>query len=131
MGKILYKGKVYALYGQVALLDSEASAYPDWETGTECAVSTPRAVAVATASDTEVEVTVCTGQWIGGKVHCISGEIDVGNHGLTVGNVVSSDLHRLAWPRGRAAVDVYVDQSERATQVWFVLDRSADVTTRV
>jgi hypothetical protein len=65
---------------------------------------------------------VCRGQQIYGKILCISGEIEVGNQGLLVGNVVSCDLYELAWPRGRVAVNVYVDRSEEVTQVVFALD---------
>lgn len=128
MEEILFRGKAYALYAQVALFDPAEGSYPDWEVGVEHAVFGPRGVAVATASDIEVEIIVCRGQQVPGKMLCISGEIEIGDQGLLVGNVVSCDLYELAWPPGKAAVQVYVDRGEDANQVVFALTRLTDTS---
>jgi hypothetical protein len=126
MSAELYRGPVYAVYGQVALFNDGPDLYPQWETGAERAILTPKGVAVATASDIDIEVVVCTGEKVHGLKPCLSGEIRVGNQGLLVGNVISCDLHHIALPPGRISVTVYVDGNRcEATQVVFVLGNLA------
>jgi hypothetical protein len=124
MRDVLYSGKVYALHAQVALFDAEdADSYPQWKTGTEDAVLGPKGVAVATASDTEIEVTVYKGKRASDEILCISGEIQVGDQGLVVGNIVSGDFAQLAWPPGQTSVDVYTNgRGEEVTRVVFVVE---------
>jgi hypothetical protein len=123
MTEILYTGRVFALHAQVALFDAEDdNSYPQWETGTEEAIFGPKGVAVATAADRDVEVTVQRGAKPDGMPR-ISGEIEVGNQGLIVGNIVSGDFAQLEWSPGKVTVDVYTDKlpSEQVAHVVFVL----------
>jgi hypothetical protein len=126
---VILHAHVYALYGQIALFDAQASdAYPEWLTGDEAAAIGPRGIAVATAGDVDVEVIVYdlqdedagSARVIGSSR--ISGIIEVGNQGLLVGNVPASDLFEIEWPTGRASVEAQVQApTDQAVRVLFFL----------
>jgi hypothetical protein len=124
MGEIVYKGRAFALYSQVALVDAEdANAYPEWVTGAEIAVLGPKGVAVSTLGDTQVEIIVCKGNGNVDGILYISGEISVGKSGLIVGNEIAGTSERIPWPSGSTKISVYANGPQnKATQVIFVLD---------
>ncbi len=129
---VLYSGNIYIQYNQVALIDEEdTDSYPQWETGTESAVSGEKGIAVATAPTLDtIEVVVLTGESRpDGMRLCHSTEIEVGRHGLIIGNIVTDDIEHLDWPKGRSKVDVYTNgnRQEEVTQVVFVIEYLPEV----
>lgn len=124
--KEVYRGKHYALYYQIALLDAEQPEYPQWTTGQEFAAHGGRGVAVATANDTNIEVLVYKSEGEGVQdlgVHHLSGMIDVGYLGLWVGNETTANMAQVPWPPGLTQVEVYVNAQAKTevTRVTFVL----------
>jgi hypothetical protein len=123
--EVLYEGKVFVLYSQVALFDAETQgAYPQWRAGKEIIVFGSRGVAVVAANDKYVNVVVCKGMGSPKYELCVSGEIQVGNQGLTVGNVPASDLNRIPLESGRYSVVIYTDGiGIEANKVFFFIER--------
>lgn len=122
---VLFNGKVFTLYSQVGLVDVEIKdAYPQWKTGEEAVVFGLHGVAVATASDTQVDVLVCQGEIEIPYKLCISGEILIGNQGIIVGNVPAASTTYLSLPSGKYSVVIYTDGIGSDTkQVIFCVNR--------
>ncbi len=121
----IYKGKHLVQYSQVALFDAEdVDSYPQFETGEEPAILGDKGVAVATVNDTDVEITVYKGTAESGLVHILSGEIQVGNEGLIVGNETTADTAQVSYPPGKTSVSVYVNSQKpnEVTTVVFTLN---------
>jgi hypothetical protein len=126
----LYKGKHSVQYSQVALFDAEdTNSYPQFETGEEAVIFGSKGVAVATANDTDVEIAVLKGEAhesdIVGFFLLLSGEMQIGNQGLIVGNEITADTAEVAYPAGKASVSVYAnaEASTEITGVLFILNR--------
>lgn len=122
----LYKGKHAVEYSQVALVDTEdEDSYPVFETGEEAAFFGDKGVAVATATDRDVEIIVYQGE---GKpkeqsFFVMSGTIEVGVEGLTVGNETTADTAQVSYLDGETFVSIYANSktTSKITQVVFVL----------
>ncbi len=123
--EILFSGKIYTQYFQVALFDAEMkNAYPQWKTGKEIIVFGSRGVAVATANDTEVNVVVTRGKANPDYKLCVSGEILVGKKGIIVGNVAASSINLILLQSGEYSVVVYTNGLGPDTdQVYFYINR--------
>jgi hypothetical protein len=122
---ILFSGKVFSLYSQVALFDAEIKdSYPQWKAGDELVVFGSHGVAVVTAGDQQVDVLVCKGKIDSRHALCISGEIFVGNQGVLVGNVPASAVTNIPIVSGKYSVVVYTDGIGPQTKhVYFLVNR--------
>jgi hypothetical protein len=122
--EILYSGKTFSLYSQIGLCDFEAKdSYPQWKTGDELVVFGLHGVAVATASDEQIEVIVCKGKVETQYSLCVSGEILLGKKGILVGNIAAATVANLLLPRGRYSVVIYTDRIGSETkQVHFCVN---------
>lgn len=122
---LLFSGKVLSLYSQVALFDAEdKEAYPQWKTGDEIVVFGLHGVAVVTAGDKQVDVRVFKGMVEPQHSLCVSGEIEIGEQGVLVGNVPAASVTHLSLSSGKYSVVVYTDKVGPETeQVVFCIDR--------
>jgi hypothetical protein len=117
----VYQGKHLAFYAQITLLVEGMVLFePDWLTGLEPAIfdSNKHAVAISTANNTEVLVTVCDSiDDIPAHLHkYISGELSIGESGLTIGDFTTGHTPNFMYPAGSVIVDIYKDNSH-ATDV--------------
>ena len=122
---ILFHGKINSSYFQTALLDNDnKEAYPQWKTGDETIVFGSRGVAVVTANDQLIDVTVKTNKNDYEYALCVSGEIMIGNKGILVGNITSADTTIIEVQPGKYSVTVYTDKNGPETkQVVFCVNR--------
>jgi hypothetical protein len=123
----LYRGQHSVQYSQVALFDAEdVESYPQFQTGQEPAVLGNKGICVATANDTDVEIVIYQGkaELKSEGFEILSGEIQVGNQGLIVGNESTADTAQVSYPPGKTSVSAYVNAkvSSEVTSVVFVLD---------
>lgn len=120
----IFRGSFLSLYAQIALFDAEdPDSYPQWETGEERIVFGKKGVAVATAGDVNVEVVVYNGKGGFTEEPTISQQIHIGNKGVFVGNVPSSDINKVALASGNHTISVYTDrESDAVTKVVFCID---------
>ncbi len=123
--EVLFNGKIYTQYFQVALFDAEVKdSYPQWKTGEETVVFGSRGVAVATANDTDVNVVVKRGKANPDYKLCVSGEILVGSKGIIVGNEVASSISLIPLQSGDYSIVIYTNGLGPDTnQVYFCINR--------
>lgn len=113
MNRMLVQMRALPLYGQVTVADVGTSDLPDWETGEERAISTEHAVAVATRSDSEGDVTITVFEGrdrVGLGDVVFEGEISLTSHLLEVGNslaatIAHADVGRAGYLRLRIFVE--------------------------
>jgi hypothetical protein len=123
--KELYRGKAYAIYGQVALFDAEdTNSYPQWPNEDVSLVFGSKGVAVAAFIDHTIEIFIYQDAMPLKVFYYGSGEIEIGYSGIVVGNVVANTIKNLDWPSGKTKVDVYANSpKDNATQIFFVLSK--------
>lgn len=126
MEHMLYSGKVFSLYAQIAIFDAEhGDSYPEWGTGAEGFVVGDRGIAVAVVPDEDIQVQVLVGDE-GRKPDRLltSATIQAGGQGLIVGNILSCSFAQLWWPSGQSRVSVYANGSsvDDVTDIVFVLE---------
>jgi hypothetical protein len=124
--KKLYQDKAMAYYGQIALFDTEdKDSYPQWPDGKASHVFGPKGVAVAALIDNWIELEVYEELIPANKVFYGSGEINIGNSGVTVGNVIANTIGNIAWPPGKLKVEIYANGIEdKATWICFVIKKA-------
>ncbi len=106
MAGIIFSGMISAEYAQLGLFDAEdPNAYPEWETGEENVVFGPRGIAVSAAPSEDVWVVVHTRGPVHETILAASGDIEVGDEGLIVGNQVAGTFSHLTSPAGRRSVE--------------------------
>jgi hypothetical protein len=122
---IICQNKYYSSYYQVAIFDAEnPDAYPEWKIGKELIVFGQYGVVVVVANDTEIEISVAIGKLIPTYKLCVSGEININNKGVIVGNVPSSSLDNVEISSGHYSITVMTDDIGINThKVWFVLNK--------
>ncbi|WP_371348160.1 hypothetical protein [Ancylobacter sp. IITR112] len=125
----LYAGTHYVNYGQIGLWDkADLSAYPvpngplPWWG--------PKGVVVPARDDGDVAVCVAVEPTAidDGYVLLTSGDMDVGDRGLTVGNVTTASMADVAVPQGRYGVKCYYRGKEPSTamELFFALSVRGD-----
>lgn len=123
--EIVFEGKVFALYSQIALFDAEKKdAYPQWKAGKEIIVFGLSGVVVVTAGDKLIDVVVCKGKVVPQQYAlCISGEIIVGNQGIIIGNVPAANVTQIPMQSGRYSVVIFTDGiGSNTNKVFFYVD---------
>jgi hypothetical protein len=125
----ILREKFLAHYYHVALIDHEApDAYPQWETGEEAAIAGPKGVVVATPTDRYIETIVLSGEGRVTGMEIITGTIEVGQAGLSVGNEISASYQIISWPAGKTIVKAYrMGLAENEFCIAFVLKTEGQV----
>lgn len=116
--------QAYSLYAQVELFDTESPDFPEWETDSGVVSVTRNCLAVKVAGDVQVDIEVYKGNAtsVANMQKCFSGNINVGNDGLSVGNYIACDIAKIEWPSEKTLVSVYLDNLNNAKKVFFVLE---------
>ncbi len=112
----IYQGKHSVFYGQITLLVEGMMLFePDWQTGLEPAIfdSNKYAVAISTANNTEIVVTVCDSidNLPANLQQYASGELSIGESGLRVGDFTTGHTPNFMYSAGSVTVDIYKDSS--------------------
>jgi hypothetical protein len=121
--EVICETEAYSSYSQVALFDAACKdSYPKWKTGWESMVFGTKGVAVATASDQKIRISICRGEGMPEHFLSVSGEICIGDQGIEVGNVAASTLVNIPIETGRYIVTVYTNGiRNNVTTVFFFL----------
>ena len=116
--KQVYSGKHLVHYGQIGIWDkADHTAYPEpkgplpwWG---------PKGLVVPACSDVEVDLTVLDVPSGGeaavpGMTLLCEGDIEVGNAGLTLGNITTASTAEIDWPVGKVRVAAYYSGGDPA-----------------
>ena len=112
---------------QIELSDTDAHEYPQWQTGRESVVATPRSVAVATQDERDGKVLIEV--WQGALValhRCFEdpvydGVLVSGSGVIVVGSTVGGDLHPVQIAPGHHRLRVFSVPVGRPAAVYFLL----------
>jgi hypothetical protein len=126
----IYQGKHSTYYSQVTLLVTGQQLFePEWKTGLEPAIfdKNKYAVAISTANNTDVSVTVCdyATDIPSGFQESASGKLSVGDSGLEVGDFTTENIAKIACPAGDVSVVIYKNNQNPpdATEIAILLKK--------
>jgi hypothetical protein len=126
----IYQGKHSTYYSQITLLVTGQQLFePDWKTGLEPAIfdENKHAVAISTANNTDVSVTVCddAADIPSGFQEATSGTLSVSDSGLEVGDFTTDNIAKIAYPAGDTSVVIYKNSANppEATEIAVLLKK--------
>ncbi|MCU1441229.1 MAG: hypothetical protein JWP85_2226 [Rhodoglobus sp.] len=126
MNHVLAEVSALPLFGQITVQDVGTSDLPDWETGEERVVATKHAVAVATRSDADGDVTirVIEGEEVGELGQLVfEGALSLTSPLLEVGNFVAATVAQVKVGRiGPTHLRIFVEPIDLPTQVNVLID---------
>jgi hypothetical protein len=119
--EIMCELDAFSLYSQIAFIDAASKdSYPQWKTGLESIVFNSRGIAVATASDQSIKIVVCRGDETPEHVLCISGEINIEDQGVIIGNIPAATVKNFLLEKGKYYITIYTNGNRSTvTEVWF------------
>jgi hypothetical protein len=124
---LLASATVSPYYAQVDFADPNATDSPQWPTGTELAVGSEHAIAVATQSDFTGDVVIEV--WSGAVearerelTLVFEGTLTLSEARAVIGSYVGADLHSVELPPGRHRVRAFTSSAGKLPdRVYFVV----------